>query len=194
MKDWPPDEETLTRLFDEKKEALVQHASRFIKDEHLAEDAVQDAARKVFADLEKSLASIKGNPASWLFGVVRHAAFDIIRKQTRKSFKLEFHGDDRGSGDDGKVVPFGADKADENAVQPDHAAETSERKTLVEQMLASLSPMQRKIVRLYYFEGLLQPKIAELLHVPKNTVKMALRSIRSVLRTSFATKLAALKN
>jgi RNA polymerase sigma factor (sigma-70 family) len=57
-----------------------------------------------------------------------------------------------------------------------------EIRVLVEKSLASLTPAQREVLLLYYFEELSYKEIADVLHVPISTVGVRLARARASLK------------
>jgi RNA polymerase sigma-70 factor (ECF subfamily) len=73
---------------------------------------------------------------------------------------------------------------------PEHAApETQAHDTFeaakLQQMIARLSPAQRSVVTMFYYEGRSVEQVAALLNMPENTVKTHLLRARAALRAAW---------
>lgn len=77
--------------------AMLRFARRRIRDEALAEDAVQDALLAALGAHQ----SFQGQSAvrTWLIGILNHKIQDAFRRETRY-VKLDASGDDAGDGDE----------------------------------------------------------------------------------------------
>ena len=79
--------------------AMLRFARRKIRDEELAEDAVQDALLAALSSRE----SFQGKSAlrTWLIGILNHKIQDVFRRESRYVRQAASDGDDGdGSGDD----------------------------------------------------------------------------------------------
>lgn len=79
--------------------AMLRFARRKIRDEELAEDAVQDALLAALSSRE----SFQGKSAlrTWLIGILNHKIQDVFRRESRYVRQAASDGDDAdGSGDD----------------------------------------------------------------------------------------------
>jgi len=79
--------------------AMLRFARRKIRDEELAEDAVQDALLAALSSRE----SFQGKSAlrTWLIGILNHKIQDVFRRESRYVRQAAADGDDAdGSGDD----------------------------------------------------------------------------------------------
>jgi RNA polymerase sigma-70 factor (ECF subfamily) len=72
-------------------------------------------------------------------------------------------------------VPDAPDVEDPSAGPEEHAAR-SENRFIVQTALAGLSPKNREVIELAYYEGLSQTEIAERIEVPLGTVKTRTRN------------------
>jgi RNA polymerase sigma-70 factor, ECF subfamily len=89
----------------EHRNAMLRFARRRIRDEALAEDAVQDALVAALA----SRASFRGKSAlrTWLIGILNHKIQDAFRRETRY-VKLDIADAEDGSGNDERVAAMAA--------------------------------------------------------------------------------------
>jgi len=151
------DEESFRRWAGERQLALLRTAILLTGDHHRAEDLVQEALTKV-ALRWRRLAG--GNPEGYARQIIVRDNISWWRKR---------HGE----------VVSNASAA--TAVVSD-ATDASERRMLLDQALATLTPRQRAVVVLRYYDDLPERETAEILGVSVGTVKsqthLALRRLR----------------
>jgi RNA polymerase sigma factor (sigma-70 family) len=142
-------------------------ALRILRDETLAENAVQDAFLTVWrtaADYRRE----RGSPSTWILTIVHRRAVDIVRREQRR-----------------RVEPF--EEYDEPAVEAtDETVLARDERARVRRALAQLSPAHRRLLELAYYGGLTQSEIAAELGLPLGTIKSrtftALSRLRSLLQ------------
>ena len=138
---------------------------RITRDPHLADDAMQDA----FAAVHNARGSYKvgSNFRSWLYQIARNSALASIR---RKDDVREFSSDSIGG---------------------DVSVEVEEREVreLVGQVVAELLPGYRKLIEMYYFEGLSNKEIAEKLDIAPVAARRRLHNACAEFRKRAAPKL-----
>lgn len=126
---------------------------------HRAEDAVQEG----FLALWQSRGSFdptRGSTRSWLFTVIRHRSFDLLRRTRRNDGLRE--------SDDALGFLLAPDSVDQDAEQHDEAGR-------VRNSLLQLPVAQRQVIVLAYFGGLTHTEIAARLQLPAGTVKGRMR-------------------
>lgn len=151
------DEEAFRRWAGERQLALLRTALLLTGDHHRAEDLVQEALTKV-ALRWRRLAS--GNPEGYARQIIVRDNISWWRKRHRE------------------VV---SDASATTATVSD-AAPATERRLLLDAALATLTPRQRAVVVLRYYDDLSERDAAEALGVSVGTVKsqthLALRRLR----------------
>ncbi len=150
--------ELLVRRYRDGAYALARALSG---DEHLAEDAVQEA----FVEAFSRLGQLRDPDAfaGWLRRIVRTRVGRIIRKRRERLSEMAMDGAARGDG-------------------PGEAAATNEMAGLVRQSIDGLSAANRETARLYYLDELDQTTVADRLGVPEGTVRRRLHDSRRQLR------------
>ncbi len=145
--------------------ALYGVVLQIVKVEETAEDVLQEAFVKIWNSFP-SYDESKGRLFTWMINICRNLAIDKIRsKQHRVSLRT-------------KEIPtspradFGAD-----AFRPEHIG--------VREITQNLSPEQKQVIDLMYFEGMTQSEIAEEFGIPLGTVKTRARSAIKVLGKLF---------
>lgn len=146
------DEPALAALYDRYDRVAYALAYRILRDQVLAQDAVQDA----FLTVWRTAASFdprRGKASTWLLTLVHRRAVDVVRREVRRRAQpLE-------------DAPIASGDA------TDEAAEVREQRRSVQAALAQLPPDQRETLELAYYGGLTQTELAERLDVPLGTVK-----------------------
>jgi len=133
-----------------------------LRDEHLAEDVVQEAFLKAYSRLEE-LRDLEAFPG-WLRQILRSEACGIARTRRRRLLENR--------------TPWMPDQPD-----PSERVEREELCRRVHRALKSLSPINRQTAELFYLSEHDCGQIAEMLHVPQGTVRRRLHDVRQKLRT-----------
>lgn len=76
------DDSSFVDLYQRHYRECVSYATRFMRDTHSAEDVVQEAMLKLHRHLDRL--DPDGNVRAWLFTVVRHQAFSVLRERGRE--------------------------------------------------------------------------------------------------------------
>ncbi len=148
------DRHAFKQLYDRYHEQLYFLARRYLKDQYLAEDAVQNIFIKLWnnrSQLKQS--SIKG----YLFTTMKNHLIDTIRKQ-KSSTKLKEE----------------LKKISKNKRLINSTVEKiiyDEYRKIVNRALDNLSPEKRKVFEMKNFEGLSNAEVADKKNVSVNTIK-----------------------
>lgn len=139
-------------------------ALKFVKDEELAKDLLQDAYIKAFdniGQLEKPELF-----ESWMSQIVARTALNELRKKNPILFTETENEDGSNIAD-----TFEDDRVE---VQPEVVIDKNETARLVREMMADLSEEQRVCITMFYMEDLSVKDIAATIGVSENTVKSRL--------------------
>jgi RNA polymerase sigma-70 factor (ECF subfamily) len=139
------DEVAFQQVYERFADRVFRYAFTLLRDTHLAEEVAQEAMVVVWKGASRFAGRSK--VSTWIFGIARNKAFDLIRKEER-----------------GKRVP------DVPLVSPDPAANVLREERVVA-ALERLPKAQREVVFLTFYEGLQYSEIAEVLEIPVGTVK-----------------------
>ena len=146
------DEAALRVLYDRYGRVAYGVALRILRDQALAEDAVQEAFLAVWRSAG-SYRRERAKPSTWLLTLVHRRAVDLVRREDRRrGERLEEPPEDIAA-----AVP--------------EEAQLRERRTAVQAALATLPADQRQALELTYYGGYTQSEVAEHLGVPLGTVK-----------------------
>ncbi len=158
------DRSAFLRLFDRYSPTAMGLAWGILRHRHLAEEIVQEAFLAVWRDPDNYRAE-RGTVRTWLLSTVHHRAVDLVRHEKSQR---------RRAMDAASVVSTARGPADPAELVVEEIGLAEDRKA-VRRALADLSPEQRQIIELMYFEGLTQARIAERLPLPMGTVKSRAR-------------------
>jgi RNA polymerase sigma-70 factor (ECF subfamily) len=146
------DHDALGALYDRFGRVAYGLAFRVLRDQALAEDAVQEAFLAVWRSAE-GYRRERAKAATWVLTLVHRRAVDLVRRE------------DRRRGDPLEEAP--------EACGPtvDEEADLRDRRTAVQAALAQLPPDQRQALELAYYGGYTQSELAERLGIPLGTIK-----------------------
>jgi RNA polymerase sigma factor (sigma-70 family) len=147
------DEAALGELYDRFGRVAYGLALRVLRDERLAEDAVQEA----FLAIWRQAASFQPERAkaqTWVLTLVHRRAVDLVRREERRRTSVLEPGAD---------FPGGASAAED--------ADLRRRREAVQRALGQLPEEQRRPIELAYYAGLSQSELAEQLGEPLGTIK-----------------------
>jgi RNA polymerase sigma-70 factor, ECF subfamily len=163
------DEEALAALYDRYGLVAYGLALRIVRDQALAEDAVQEAFLAVWRTAG-SFRAERAKASTWMLTLVHRRAVDVVRREERR-----------------RAAPLaeGIEEPDERALPADEEIELTDRRRLVQEALRQLPDEQREALELAYYGGLTQSELAERLSVPLGTIKSrmftGLRRLRDLL-------------
>jgi RNA polymerase sigma-70 factor (ECF subfamily) len=149
-------------------------ARYLLRDEHNAQDVVQDAALRAFRYFDGFR---DGDPRAWFMTIVRNCCMSWQRK----------HRDDR------RVEPLAPqhESAAQEARQTDAAAIERSDREAVNRAVAQLPPDFREVVVLREIQGMSYAQISSVVKVPIGTVMSRLSRARSRLASILGTSLEA---
>jgi RNA polymerase sigma factor (sigma-70 family) len=163
------DEQALAALYDRYGRVAYGLALRIVRDQALAEDAVQEAFLAVWRTAG-SFRADRAKASTWILTLVHRRAVDVVRREERRR---------------AQPLAEGIEEADERALPADEEIELSDRRRLVQEALRRLPDDQREALELAYYGGLTQSELAERLSVPLGTIKSrmftGLRRLRDLL-------------
>jgi RNA polymerase sigma-70 factor (ECF subfamily) len=148
------DEVALAELYDRYGRVAYGLALRILRDEALAEDAVQEAFLAVWRGAARYIPE-RGKASTWILTVVHRRAVDLVRREQRRR----------------------TDQLPETELGPATGSPSDEAMWLrlererVQAALAALPDRQREALELAYYGGFTQSELAERLGEPIGTIK-----------------------
>jgi RNA polymerase sigma-70 factor (ECF subfamily) len=156
------------KLVDEHRHRVHTFAHYYLRNREEAEDVTQDVFLRLWQNLQELDPE---HVLAWLMRVTRNACHDVYRK--RQTWR-------------GLVQPDSGEAAEERLESwspgPLADAEASDFQAKMEQALRKLEDPYRTILILREIQDLKYEQIAEMLHLPLNTVKVYLHRGRKRLR------------
>lgn len=149
--------EWMERLIDEYGTAMLRICCVYLKDEHLAQDAVQDAYIKIYRAWHpmESAAAEK----AWVLRVTINVCKDYLRSAWKRRVTT-------------------TDQAIEVAAPQEPTTESG--RLLAEVM--NLKPKYKEVILLHYYQQMRVKEIADLLNLPQSTVSIRLRRAKDTLK------------
>jgi RNA polymerase sigma-70 factor, ECF subfamily len=139
-------------LFARHKVRVFRFVLRFVSDEALAEDLVNE----VFVAVWKDAGKFKGNSqvSTWILAIARFQALTSLRR--RKELALDdVHA---------RALPDSADN-------PEISLQKKDRVAILRECMSHLSLHHREMIDLFYYQDKSFQEVAALVGVPRNTVK-----------------------
>ncbi len=150
------DESALAELYDRVGRVAYGLALRVLRDERLAEDAVQEGFLAVWRTAAAFRAE-RAKASTWILTLVHRRAVDLVRREERRRADPL---------DESTAALIASDEP-----QPDEAAWLRFERERVRDALARLPDSQREAIELAYYGGFSQTELAERLGVPLGTIK-----------------------
>jgi RNA polymerase sigma factor (sigma-70 family) len=145
------DQEALGELYDRFGRVAYGLALRVLRDDKLAEDAVQEGFLAAWRNADRFMPE-RAKASTWLLTFVHRRAVDLVRREERRR------------ADPLPELPMSSDSAEEDAWL------RFERER-VQAALRQLPDQQREALELAYYGGFTQSELAERLGQPVGTIK-----------------------
>jgi RNA polymerase sigma-70 factor (ECF subfamily) len=162
------DEQALGEIYDRFGRVAYGVALRVLRDDALAQDAVQEAFLAVWRSADRFLAE-RATARTWILTLVHHRAVDLVRREDRR----------RGEPLESAPEPVAVGGTEDEA-------ELGFQRRAVQEALRRLPPEQRQALELGYYGGLTQSELAEQLGQPLGTIKSRMFTGLSRLRDLLA--------
>ncbi len=154
------DEQALAALYDQTSSHVYSLALRVLRDSIMAEEVTLDVYMQVWQKASE-FNSNRGKPIVWLAVITRSRSIDRLRvgqKERANRMPLD-----------------GVSESLTTQVNPETLGVNNDQYRIVQKALAMLSPEQRQVIELAYFEDLSQIEIANRIEKPLGTVKTRIR-------------------
>lgn len=158
------DQGALSALYTKYRRKVLNYAYRFTGNRASAEELTQETFLRVFQNLHRYRPT--GSVAGWIYRIAGNLSLNTLRSR-RKAHEVSLD-EPLTLGDEGSV-----DRQEAIAhpgLAPDEEAVRSEREGAVQRSLMKISPRYREVVILCDIEGYPYREVAEMLHVPINTI------------------------
>lgn len=159
--------ETLFRYFAPR---LKSYFLRLGADVSLAEENTQEAMVLVWRNADQFDPS-KASASTWIFTIARNLSIDAFRRTRRPSFDPS----------DPAFIPDGD-------LLPDLQLEQAETEQRVRLVMESLSPNEKSVLMLSFYENFSHAEIARRLGIPIGTVKSRIRLAFAKVRSALGTR------
>lgn len=161
------DQVAYVALYDATRAIVYGVALRILQDQGAAEDVTIEVYTQVYQQASHYDPN-RGTPSAWLLTLTRSRAIDRLRVEIQRR--------EREKPLEGEEVIASV------TLDPEQASSMTQLKSMVCTALAVLTPEQRQIVEIAYYEGLSHSAIAARLGQPLGTVKTRIRTALKVLR------------
>jgi RNA polymerase sigma factor (sigma-70 family) len=157
------DKKAFEELYEDYSAAIYGLAFKILKEEALAEDALQETFVRIWRKIQTYDPS-KGRLFTWMLNIVRNIAIDMLRaRESRKVTQTS------------SIHQFSFDsKGPSAAMQVEHIG--------LREIVDGLPPDQKLVIELIYFLGYTQSEVAEEYDIPLGTVKSRVRLAMNHLR------------
>jgi RNA polymerase sigma factor (sigma-70 family) len=149
------DHAALAALYDRVGRTAFGLALRVLRDDRLAEDAVQEAFLTVWRTAA-AFSAERAKATTWILTLVHRRAVDLVRREQRR-----------------RTEPLADTEGSEEAASPsaEDAAWLQFERERVQNALRKLPDTQREAIELAYYGGFTQSELAERLGEPLGTIK-----------------------
>jgi RNA polymerase sigma-70 factor, ECF subfamily len=147
------DDEALAELYDRFGRVAYGLALRVLRDERLAEDAVQEAFLAAWRNADRFMPE-RAKVSTWLLTLVHRRAVDLVRREDRRR---------------AEPLPERAQAAPIGSAEEDAWLRLERER--VQAALRKLPDQQREALELAYYGGFTQSELAERLGQPVGTIK-----------------------
>jgi RNA polymerase sigma-70 factor (ECF subfamily) len=149
-------------LYRSSRDDVFAYAAGLLRDRAAAEDVTAQAFERAYRR-RASFDPRRGTRRAWLFGIVRNAALDELRRRKRRA-TLE------------------TDPVDEATAPAVEAAEVALRRAALRAAMAELTARERELVALKYFAGLANAEIATVIGTSESNAGTRLHRVLEKLR------------
>jgi RNA polymerase sigma-70 factor, ECF subfamily len=149
-------EDALRELYHRYGRSAYSLARRIMRSDTDAEDVTQEVFVKIW---QKALeyAPARGSVSTWLMTIAHHTAIDALRRRTSRD-TIHPEADE-------------LERAPDTRIDVDNALEN----VMVTRAMQNLTPEERQLIELAYFEGLSHSQLATRTGIPLGTIKSRIR-------------------
>lgn len=169
------DSRAFDRLYEMTHQKAYYAALKYMKDEHQAEDVLQEAYIKAFNNLNTLQNANKFE--AWLHKIIYTTAMDVYRKRKRQTEHSINFSDYEGENE--TSVEFEDDREE---FKPEEQMDYQETQKAVLSFIDELSSPQRMVMVLFYYEQYSLKEIADVMECSVGTVKSRLNKAKQLMR------------
>lgn len=163
---WEADEAAFADILDTYKGLMLRTAYSILKDQDMAEDAVQNALIQAWRHLPNLREP--GALRSWLMRIVVNQCINFKRRLARSTRFLQ--------------EAFAEQETEQASQVADYAEGRVERDWDLTRAIEDLPLKQRTAIALHYFQGMTLPEMSHALQTSENTLKKRIQAALSNLR------------
>jgi RNA polymerase sigma-70 factor, ECF subfamily len=165
------DPQALSAIYDKYGRLAFTVILRTVREVTVAEDLVQETFLRVW-NRATSFDPQRGSLGTWIVQVARNQAIDYVRSVDARM----------------SAAAVDLDVTEERAARfaLEDESLSLDRRRRIQEAIRKLTPTQREVIQLAYFEGLSQTEMADRLERPLGTVKSWVRAALNVLREELA--------
>ncbi|MDR3415553.1 MAG: RNA polymerase sigma factor [Nevskia sp.] len=161
------DRRSFDRLYKALLPRVLAFSQRILMDEAAADDCVAETFIRIWRDAGK-YSSERGCVLAWVYTICRTRALDLLRARRREGDLSEAVGREL--------------EADEAGGDPQDMISAFDASSAVHPLLLRLSPQQRKLIGMAFFDGLTHSEIADATGLPLGTVKSHVHRAMTAMR------------
>ena len=162
----PNDTELFEEIYYEYEKYVFKVAKYYVKDHHYAEDASQIAFKNIAIYIDKIKPLSKDLLKVYIYRIAKHASYLVINKNFKNRINTEYI--DSNSNEDLLNEYINLDKL-----------------TRIKKHIQNMDIKYKSILSLYFQDDLNFREIAELLNIPKSTVKTRFYKAMEILKEKF---------
>lgn len=170
------DESGFLRLLERYQDRILNYVYRMVNDRHLAEDLTQEVFVRIYLNAGRYHPGSRFAP--WLYRIASNLAINELRRRKRWRFVAI---NSNPSDDERNVI---TDLEDEKTISPEDSVVKLEAAEEVAEALKKIPMKYRGPLILRELEGYDYEEIAQILDIPRGTVKSRLNRGRSLLTTA----------
>jgi len=155
----------LDRIMEDYGTGLLRLCTLYLKDHHLAQDAVQETFIKVYA--KYSSFRSESSEKTWITRIAMNVCRDMMRKRAYRERPEE----------------FSEYMAADASGTPEESAIDRDESIMLLDAIRRLPDIYRQTILLYYYKGFKADEIAKIQHTARSTVNVRLKRGRDMLRT-----------
>ena len=170
------DPQAMGELYDRYGRLAFSVILRMVRNATTTEDLVQETFLRVW-NRSASFDAERGALGPWVLTIARNRAIDYLRTSEARA----------------NLEPLDVDRVERptSFANLNEAALSLDRARRLKEAFSRLTPQQREVIELAYFEGLSQTEMAERMKQPLGTVKTWVRAALKVMRDELSDEAAA---